>query len=736
MNPLGEASIAPSRPVVAGSFGCWRITYRVGCQGIAVGGGIRVSTDSDTDWGNPQFHDPSGADYMTVTTSSRKARLSFLSEHSGGFLSHGLRVTVHGCPLKEGDEITIVYGDRGFGGPGSRAQTFAEERRYFLVHVDSAGDGRFAEVPNPPCLQIVGGSAVRLSAIAPSQVGVEEFFPLVVRALDGFGNPSYDYDGVIRLESSGNILNLPEEYVFSPEDHGVHRFDSLTASGPGLARITVSDKDNMIEGVSNPILSLVQPDEIHLYWGDLHGQVKLAEKIPEYLRFARDISALDFASHQRNDHEVSNSHWEKTQRAVKECNDPGRFVVFLGYEWSGQHPVGGDHNIYYLEDDQPLHRSGHEMVEDKSDAYTDLTHITDVYREFRGKKAFIIPHVGGRPANLAFHDPELEPVIEVHSTHGTFEWFFREALERGYNVGFVAGSDDYKLRLGGAYPGIGDRRFVRGGLTAVYARELTRQGVFEALMARQCYGTTGERIILKTFADGHMMGEEYTTSSPPEISVHVFGTNDLEKVELFRGLKEIHVFSPAPSSPSRRIKIVWSGASRREPYSGVMWDGELRIEDGNMASPEFMPLDRPDEGFRGITDRGFKWRTFTCGDEDGASFEVKGRDAEIHIQYSCTLMARDTVGGGSRLCASTIQQDRGAFRIRVNELGLTPEVFDIGPMERRISIRRLPEGVGLREASFQFVDDGFKPGVNPYWVRAVQSDGEMAWSSPIYVNRP
>jgi hypothetical protein len=377
------------------------------------------------------------------------------------------------------------------------------------------------------------------------------------------------------------------------------------------------------------------------------------------------------------------------------------------------------------------------MVEDKSDADTDLTHIKDIYKEFRGGEALIVPHVGGRPANLAFHDPEFEPVIEVHSAHGTFEWFLREVLERGYKVGFVAGSDDYKLRLGGAYPGIGDRRFVRGGLTAVYARELTRESLYEALKARRCYGTTGERIILKTYADGHMMGEEYTTISPPEISIQVIGTNGLEKVELFRGLEKIHEFLGLASSdrPSGRIKITWGGASREWPYSGVMWVGELRVEKGSIASLEFLPLDRGDENFHDVSERGFKWHTFTCGDQDGATFEVGGKDAELVITCSSIPVAMVTLGGSNRLCAS-MQPDRVFSHFRVEELGLMPKVIDVGPVERRLTIRRLAEGEAPMEVHLRFVDDGFRPGVNAYWVRVVQSDGEMAWSSPIYVNRP
>ncbi len=377
------------------------------------------------------------------------------------------------------------------------------------------------------------------------------------------------------------------------------------------------------------------------------------------------------------------------------------------------------------------------MVEDKSDMDSDLTHITDLYEEFQGENVLIIPHVGGRPANLAFHKPELEPVVEVHSTHGTFEWFLRNALQRGCRVGFVAGSDDYKLRLGGAYPGFDDRRFVRGGLAAVYARELTRNGLFEALKARRCYATTGERIILKTYADGHMMGEEYVTRRPPRISVQVVGVNELEKVELFRNLEKIHEvprkISDIKHSP--RVKIAWEGASREWSYSGVLWEGELQIENGSVAQLEFMPLDRPDEVFE-ANENGFRWKTFTCGDKDGAILNVKGESPEITINCSSTPMTIAATGGVNRMCTPVKQQDRVYFRVRLDELGSTPKVLDVGPVGRRISIQRLAEGEELREVGFEVTDRDYRPGVNAYWVKVEQTDGEMAWSSPIYVSRP
>ncbi len=32
-----------------------------------------------------------------------------------------------------------------------------------------------------------------------------------------------------------------------------------------------------------------------------------------------------------------------------------------------------------------------------------------------------------------------------------------------------------------------------------------------------------------------------------------------------------------------------------------------------------------------------------------------------------------------------------------------------------------------------FEDKGIKAGINPYWVKVVQSDGHMAWTSPMYI---
>ena len=132
-----------------------------------------------------------------------------------------------------------------------------------------------------------------------------------------------------------------------------------------------------------------------------------------------------------------------------------------------------------------------------------------------------VPHMGGRYANLNWHDPNLEAVIEVYSEWGEFDWFLRQALAKGYRVGFTAGSDDHKERPGAAPPGSGSFG-VYGGLTYIWAEERTRQGLWRALKVRRCYGTTGPRIRLEVTADEWPMGTEFTTDEPPGIRVQVW----------------------------------------------------------------------------------------------------------------------------------------------------------------------------------------------------------------------
>ena len=143
-NLMGHAHLEPSGDVVAGSYGTWRLRYTTGAQGVAASGRIRIFTDSDTDWADPQVKDPAAADYLSVETPPGVG-VNIVVQRAGNLL-----LQLRGRALEPGEVVIITYGDQSGGGPGSRAQTFAEQRRYFYVAVDKLGNGAFETIPDAP----------------------------------------------------------------------------------------------------------------------------------------------------------------------------------------------------------------------------------------------------------------------------------------------------------------------------------------------------------------------------------------------------------------------------------------------------------------------------------------------------------------------------------------------------------------------------------------------------------
>ena len=67
-HPLGQVTLEPQTPVVAGKFGTWTLTYTVGTLGIDSNGQIKVAMRVVSDWGAPQFDKPLAEGYSTAVT--------------------------------------------------------------------------------------------------------------------------------------------------------------------------------------------------------------------------------------------------------------------------------------------------------------------------------------------------------------------------------------------------------------------------------------------------------------------------------------------------------------------------------------------------------------------------------------------------------------------------------------------------------------------------------------------
>jgi len=735
---LGAARINPPDPVIAGSVGTWTITYTAGAEGIRPGGGLKITKDFGHDWAAPQLARPEALNYVSAEADDDvPLRVSFDPWRS----HHELAVQVLDRALPAGGCIRIIYGDRRGGSPGFQSQTWDQRGFTFHVAVDTRGDGAFGRLPEPPRLDLVPGPGERVRVSAPSVAVAGRPFTVHVRVEDHWGNAA-NFQGALALEADCDHAAMPEPHVFTAADEGAHRFTEVVLSEPGTYRLRARSADDGLTCESNPIVCQAEAPAYELYWGDLHAQTQRRwgeGLIDAQFAFARESAGLDFSSVQANDHIVPAAAWEEMKAAANRFHEDGRFVGVVGYEWSDISPRGGDHNVYYRGAEGPIHRCGHSgtdgSLEDTSDAHLDRTPITALYETLRERDdVLVVPHMGGRPANLEFHDPELERVMEVYSTHGYFPWFVEEALRRGYRLGIIAGSDDHKGRPGASHCGRSVWRNHRGGLTAVYARDLSREALFEALRARRCYGTSGARILVRfgctpqppqAGAKGEqpqagermaLMGEEFETGRPPKLQVWVQGTAPIERVVLRRGLEVIHEY-PAPGALKRKadlLRLSWGGGttSGTGPDVRMAWHGELLLDRGRFAEVREWNTDTPDEGITAREERRVAWRSFTGGGREGILFRAEApREAWLsfrshHANFDFTL--GEALEAGKRLA--------------------------LGPYRRAVTVERAPARDNPEVAAFTFTDEDVRPGCNPYWITVEQIDGEMAWAGPIFVD--
>jgi hypothetical protein len=673
---------------------------------LPAGARIALARRWPSDWGTPQADDPAGVDFLRVDAGAA-APVRWWHERCPAWhpFDHVLFVELTaGLPART--RCTVRFGAQDGGSPGFRVQTFLEEASPLSVRLALPRADEWIELARPT-VQVVGSAAHAIVLTAPSRVSARQPFELHVRAEDAWGNPAALAEAVHLDAPAGRVVTLPST--------GWQRIE-IVLERPGVQRLTAHTASGL-RATSNPVEVVDGDANARLYWGDLHAQSVIgcgARAIDAYYRHARDFAACDFASHQANCFLVSNPEWDDTAAATAQEQVADRFVTLLGVEWSASSLLGGDHNLYFPGDVAPLHRCSHEFVADKRDLDTDLPHVDDLYAHYRGSDTLVAVHVGGRTADLRWHEPALDRLLEVHSTHATSDWFLLDALKRGYRMGVIAGSDGVDGRPGASHPGHMGVRNVRGGLTAVALPALSRPALWDALKSRHCYATTGPRILLSLTAGDATMGDEVVLARAAAVfDVRVEGTAPIETVEFFRDDNCIARADPMASGErSRFVRVAWSGASAPGNWQRARmdWNGSLRIEGTTIVAAQPWAFDTPDEGLRTVASNHVAWRSITAGDWDGVVLELADPSRAV-LSFATAPMT---------------------LRASLRDLAHEPVRFAADAPSRVVELRRLPEAMPAPGWRGSFIAPTDAEGVHAYWIRVRQADGAFAWSSPVF----
>ncbi|MCY4586008.1 MAG: DUF3604 domain-containing protein [Bryobacterales bacterium] len=422
--------------------------------------------------------------------------------------------------------------------------------------------------------------------------------------------------------------------------------------------------------------------------------------------------------------------WAKIQRLTAEVNEPGAFAAFLGYE---VHYNDGDFNIIYPGADAEL-------------VY--LETIEEWQQHARETAAILIPHHPGyrpfwRGWDWSRLDPEVSPVVEMMSEHGNAESdrspirYIRHSMggrytkstvqwlwKTGVRAGVIASPDDH---LG--YPGAYGQ-----GLAAVWADELTRGSIMEAIKARRTYAVNADRIELDFKLNGRWMGESVPAQSRRNIAVNIRGEDVIDRVEVLRNNRVIHRVHPVDREPTEaswdepvlvRVEYGWGPWADFNMPRTADWRFRIELKGGELlsVSPHFQSRpfdeDRRDKVL-GVKEHSFEMVSYTSREkayEDKPTkdvvLEIAG-SPETEVALELTAPARMT------------------FTKTLGELAESNEVLFLGEFSTESMLFHRVVFADNYRAEFKYSDEE-STSAGWYQVRVAQTNGSYAWSSPIWV---
>jgi hypothetical protein len=487
----------------------------------------------------------------------------------------------------------------------------------------------------------------------------------------------------------------------------------------------------------------------NLYWGDIHNHnecglakgtfgraIELARghldfwaatghawwhDMPELPKGGRQMFLNGFERHRK--------FWPRTRGLVEEVTDD-KFCAILGYEWHSSE--FGDYCLLFPEDNPQL------FLPDHANKLLDFA---------EAKNALAIPHHlayqrGWRGANFDFHRQVTSPVVEVMSEHGcsmnltsphdfvrhsmggrsSFNTVDRQ-LANGLRFGFVGSSDSHT-----GYPGAYGE-----GVVGLWAPDLSRASIFDAIRSRRTYATTGERITVEFSINDQPMGSEIPFDSAREIKIRVEGQDTVKSIELIRNGRVIQRHFPEdersdvtlPGRAKCRIRYGWGPWAQFKSDRIALWEMNIALLGGKIrhAYPCFQHTPYSEEMLDHVEVRGDGSLQLISPTARANSFEedpTKSIVLDLEGPADAEVVVTTTKPNAQRAAATLgyLSHDN-----KINFIG--------GFGEESFIIEKL---VGPSEfgAKLTWNDKSDSKG-DWYYVRVTQTNGHQAWSSPIWV---
>jgi len=266
------------------------------------------------------------------------------------------------------------------------------------------------------------------------------------------------------------------------------------------------------------------PTERQIFFGEMHGHSVLSDGSADPDEYFRSLTQrVDFCALTDHDHggvdrdTLYTEKWDRIRELTAAHYRPGSFTTLLGVE----------RDSYPWYDNMVIYFSTH-TADLPIGAVRGETTAGELAGWLQSPEMFLAPHdTVNRTCTTDFtgRPPELMPHgFEIYSRGDCAEYFdhplnvyscirggsLQEALAASAHPAVYAGSDDHGGTNALDLPELGfPRRYP--GMTGVWAKENTVEGIFEALKRRHTYAFMGpERIYIDFRINGQLMGSRIT----------------------------------------------------------------------------------------------------------------------------------------------------------------------------------------------------------------------------------
>jgi hypothetical protein len=323
----------------------------------------------------------------------------------------------------------------------------------------------------------------------------------------------------------------------------------------------------------------VQGANYRIVRGDFHRHTEISTdgagdgSLNDYFRYMLDAAAMDTGV--ITDHNAGNDNeytWWRTEKAHDLFLIPGRYTPLFGYERSVPYP-NGHRNIVFAQ------RGVRTLPIGREEQQGQLNTGPILYPYLKQNRGIAMLHSLATDQGSDYRDnnPDVEPLVEIYQGyHANYEY---EGAPRSETAGYVASAHG-KLQPAGYYWNALAKGFLLGvqsssdhisthsSYSLIYTPGPGREQIVESMRKRHAYGATDNILVDYTATDAggrvYMMGDSFTSATPPKLSVKVTGTYKIAKIEIVKDGQ--FVFTTQPEGNTAQFTFVDTNPGKAVSY--------------------------------------------------------------------------------------------------------------------------------------------------------------------------